>query len=90
MDDRAIKKHEQRGYGRGYAAGMRRREREVRDIQRQLDGDHIAKRERVFLSILNGLLSTPKNWQTGKKSVTNAEGYTTLASKLTDAAMRRI
>lgn len=90
MDDKAIKKHEQRGYGRGYVAGMKRRDREVREMQRQLDSDLTAKRERVFLSILNGLISTPQSWHVGKKQVNDGAGYAKLANTLTDDAMRHL
>lgn len=88
-DAPTIKKHEQRGYSRGYQAGMRRREHELRQAHAEASSEYIARRDRFFCAALRGLLQA-QNWESGGKKVRDIPGYTELARKFADEAMRNM
>ena len=92
MEDKAIKKHEHRGYSRGYAAGMRRRQHELDLLQVQLNGDKNARRERIFCAVINGLLASgnTSNWTMGDEKINNTKTYNQLARRFVDEAMRKM
>ena len=91
MEDKLIKKHEQRGYSRGYQAGMRRRQHELDQLQRELDGSVEMRRERILCAVITGLLASgnTSNWKLGDERIHNSESYARLASAFVDEVMRQ-
>jgi hypothetical protein len=70
---------ESRDYQRGYAAGRRRLDHEVRAIDLTN-----ARRERVYLKALELALEHCDGWSINGKKIDNAEGYCTLAKFFAD------
>lgn len=86
-------------YQRGYVAGQRRTERELANSIDKLAGrvERIAsgqptRRERVFLSILNGLLADSRNnsWTIDNKTIRKSTDYVELASRITNEALKKL
>lgn len=88
-DSATIKKHEKRGYSRGYQAGMRRREHELRIAQSELLSDRLAREDRFFCAALTGLLQS-KSWTVGGEKVNNSTTYIRLAKIFAKEAMEQL
>ena len=67
---------ERRGYEKGYKAGLRKAQAD--------------RFERVFLSILNGLISTNKQWEMGDQQVTESGRYVDLARSFAREAVKAL
>lgn len=80
-----IKKAEQRGYGKGYAAGKRRKDQDVsRDaFRRKRD----AFWQRAFLAALPAAFAA-QGWARGEKPITKLEDRVRLAAETADEAMK--
>ena len=92
MEDNQIKKIEQRAYARGYRAGMRRRQNEIDQLQKELEGDQKMRRERIFCAVMNGLLASGNtaNWCLNGKRIHNSKTYTDLAKRFVNEAIRQM
>jgi len=85
MTDDDIKKIEQRGYAKGYAAGKLRKQKTIRAEQREREIK--AFRQRAFLAALPACIAT-KGWTIGERKLTNVEDKIKLAWLFADAATR--
>ena len=92
MDDKDVRKHEQRGYARGYHAGLKRREHELRQMQMELAGAVELRRERIFCAVISGLLASGNNsnWKIGDVPVNNSKTYTELTKAFVIEAMAQM
>ena len=84
MNDAAIKDAEQRGYGRGYAAGHRRK-KQIESIardQRKKD----AFWQRAFLAALPATI-VAENWKSGVTPIVSLSARVKLAADAADEAM---
>lgn len=82
----ALEVAEKRGYQRGYAAKVRRVERE--DAQRQHQHEKQVFRREVFLTVLPKVVDA-QGWNTNGKPVTSLPQRVALAWDFADEAMKR-
>lgn len=80
-----IKTAEQRGYSRGYAAGIRRKRRE--NESRDRDKRKNAAWNRAFIACLQTCIDV-RGWTCGDKPINNIPERTKLARDFADEAMR--
>jgi len=83
-----VDKKEGRAYSKGYAAG---RKRDSRDYKRDLSNIEAelkeSKKERAFLSVLNGLI-TSGGWSRGGKKANDTISYCKIANDFAIEAMK--
>ena len=82
MDEKSI---EHRGYGKGYAAGKRRKEREISNKQRKRIKD--AFWQRAFLAAIPVAFGA-QGWKRGEKQINTLADRMKLAAEAADEAMR--
>lgn len=78
---------EKRAYSRGYAAGMRRVEREITDDQIR------AAKSAAWLQIFSSCIAsamTMQGWTKGKEQISTVKQRTDLAGEFSDAGLRAL
>lgn len=83
MDD--IKAAEKRGYSKGYAAGRRRKARDLSDQRRRTERE--AFRRRAFLAALPACIAA-QGWKRGDKPIASVDDRAQLAWDFAAAAVK--
>ena len=84
MSDDAFKTAENRGYKKGYAAGLRRKQKNIsaEAVERQ----RTAFWQRAFLAALPACIAA-EGWKRGDKPIANVSDRARLAADFADAAL---
>lgn len=85
MDNTELKTAEQKGYSKGYAAGLHRKNREVSYASRQKKKD--AFWQRAFLAVLPAAFDT-QEWSRGSKPINTLPDRLRLAAETADEALK--
>ena len=85
MDNTELKTAEKKGYSNGYAAGLRRKNREVSYASRQKKKD--AFWQRAFLAVLPAAFEA-QNWTRGSKPISTLPDRLHLAAETADEALK--
>ncbi len=80
----------QAGYAQGYQTGLKRNKRDASKARLKVLKDR--KRERIFLSVFNGLMASGNtcNWKMGEKKILNSDDYIELAILMTDLIINKL
>lgn len=81
-------------YSKGYAAGRKKSEAEIKRLnsiirKRQSDAEEL-RRERIYFQCLELALSQCDGWEIGGKKVNNVETFSRLAEIFMENAIKRL
>ena len=88
-------KEETKLYSRGYAAGRKKKEKDLKELESEIRRQIITEFERnkiydrYFCAALTGLIAHDSTWTIGEKKVNNSEMHVRLAKIFADEAIKQ-
>lgn len=87
IENKELKAAELRGYSKGYAAGKRKKVREVSNETRQRKED--AFWQRAFIAALPAIFGGGQEWKRGDKPIASVPDRLRLVAEVADEAVKR-